>query len=166
MHPVNNWARDYPCFELPEGKETPVYSGTFATAHPWRGMFYGVLGKSKVQQYLQIWLPRTPNDYACHLTGCLIKDSMKMFKAKFPNSRFVVLIVPAHRPRVENLNWIQPWLDKYEIPYFVGDEDVASLLPLERRTVDGAHPTPEANEIVARALASWLGKSGDNQGQS
>jgi hypothetical protein len=162
MRPVNNWARDYPCFELQAGTETPVCRGTFASAHPWRCMMYGMLGKSQTLQYTGITLPLSPGTDQRRLVAVLIRDSMNMFKAKYPGSQFLVLVHPAHCQRVTTFEWIQPWLDKFKVPYFVCDEDLVRQVPFEKRTVDGGHPAPLANEVVARALAGWLEEHKEN----
>jgi hypothetical protein len=156
MRQVNGWARDYPCFELPEGADAPVCRGTFASAHPWRCKLYGLLEYSQTLKYTGANLPLFPSANHCRLTAVLIRDSMNLFKAKFPNSQFLVLVHPASKPQPEHFAWMQPWLDEYKVPYFFYGEDLVKQVPPEKQTVDGGHPSALANEYTARALASWL----------
>ncbi len=152
MFMVNNWGRKFPHYEVRNGKL--IRNGTFESEHPWRLKLFWLAGKSETLWFLKIGWPLTLRDKHLDLTARLVAESASVFKRKWPESEFYLLLWPMASMAKYHAR-LEPFLKKYSINYLYWPDALDSL-PEELRTRDGGHPSSEANRLVMDRLVKEL----------
>ena len=148
MHLANFWAKDFPYYELVDGR--PTLRGSFSKGRsPFVRAWYQLLGGSNVLRYFGVDWPLRLQEKHWQLTGAIIDRACELYLEQFPKDDFYVMVYPGnsskilsyvHHPRLKIL-------------------DYSSLFPLQGRYIISPldpHPSALADSLVGVALAHDL----------
>lgn len=152
MKVVTHWGKDFPSFVLDDSGNL-VNEGSFIQSHPIRQKVYSLLDKSKLLSTIGLDFPFFMGKKNIELVAKLMDQSSKEFKKKFPGSEFYIVFYPRDCA-TQSAQSLIPYLKKYDIKYILCPDLFDGKLPADKLTVDGGHPTAEANKI----LAGWIAK--------
>ena len=149
MDIVNGFGKHFPYYRL-DTEGIPVRQGTMTSGRPVTAWFYWLMGKSQTRALLGLNFPRRkPEHYL--LTAAIIQRSRDLFLQQFPQARFLVVGFPDPDPETLTLRTIRD--NGIEVLNLAGLFDPADP---EMQHVGDGHPTPEANILVAEAIAKYL----------
>ena len=151
------WGTPMPYYEMENGK--PVFKGPFWKARPFYCALAKLVFKSQTASLAHVRLPRkafTREDVA--FVSALIKESARLMKKSYPDSRFVVLLYPANQKEAKPL-WVD-WMEEDIAGSGITILNYLTMLTLKdtelRVPIDG-HPNGVAHELVARRMVEDLG---------
>jgi hypothetical protein len=149
MDVVNSFGAGFPFYSL-NGDGKPVRDGTFQSAQPVKLFVYGVLGESRTRKLLGLNFPaRRPDHF--RLTASVICKSEELFQKQFPGSDFIVVAFPSKfGPSITLSLCRERGLRVIDLTGLFEAESP------DMQYVGDGHPTPAANEAVARAIAGAL----------
>jgi hypothetical protein len=92
-----DWGRDFSLYTFDANGEL-TRQGSFATARPFRTLFYDLLNSSNVASYFDVVIPRNYSDGDYRLTAQIMKESQIILAREFNLRRFYVVISPDRAP--------------------------------------------------------------------
>jgi hypothetical protein len=162
-HVSAGWGRDFSLYTIGADGEL-TRQGSFATARPFRTLFYDLVNSSNVARYFHVVLPQRYSDQDYHLTAQIMKESQDILEKEFKLQGFYVVISPAFDERqvriyrrfmvalqrvgVKYLDFTHLY-DTRDVKYRVGDEDY--------------HNSGLADRLIAAEIVKDLGIAGEPQ---
>ena len=147
MQVTNSFAWNYPYYDFDDDGRVRRF-GNFSSGRPLLSKVYWLLGRSQFVRMLGMNFPRPSEDHY-RLTAAIIEESKKLCEAQLHCEQFLVAAYP--RPAAHRR--LLGYLDAANIQYL----DYSDLFDPDRAEMsysgDG-HPTPHANQVFARQLAS------------
>jgi len=145
---VSIWGYNMPCYII-DDRDNLIRKGTFLSAKPFLTLCYNIIGREQIARYLKLDAPKI-NEGHIRLAYRIIKESAGLFKNRFRNDNFYVLIYPGSL------------YGKKLIPYFkqggIKYLDYSSL-DFKGRSfrLRNRHPSPLAYKVLAERITKDLG---------
>ena len=156
MPGFNKWADTTACYELEN--DTLVLRGNFRQAHPWRSFLYDMLYLSSTCRYVGFYLPVAHTEKHYDTAALMLLESIRLFKAQFPKSDFIVLFwngkVP-YLPVMERLN--TQGVHTITVRDFLDGIDNPQELP---NTLPDGHLLGQDYKRIAEGLAGRVQETG------
>ncbi len=149
MQVSSSFAQNFPYYDFDSAGQVQHY-GTLTTGRPVTSTLYRLLSKSQFVRLLGMNFPRPSEDHY-KLVAAIASESKKLCLSELNCDDFYVVLYPhrsAHRRVVKHL-------DAAGIKYF-DYSDLFNPDLEEFQHVGDGHPTPKANRVLARRLASDL----------
>jgi len=136
-----------------------VRRGTFVSGRPVTSLLYGLLGISQTAKFYNVKIPREIGNDHIRLTVRIIEEARDVFRRKFENGDFYVIIYPAHGGSQQ----MQAYLEEAGIKYL----DYSDLIDKDRAGfwLPDGHPTAQTHRVVAERLVEDIGIGGAATGE-
>jgi hypothetical protein len=125
-------------------------NGDLVSGRPVLSVLYNVVGSSQILKFFHFDLPLEPGDRDFQTTARIIEEARNVYREKFHNDQFYVLIFPGL-----GVPELLPYLDAAGVKYL----DYSHLPQMydEDFWLGEGHPTAKAHRLVAEKLVQELG---------
>ncbi len=151
MRAFIGWARAYPCYDYVD--EVLTYRGNFDEARPILTRLYVHLSRSSILECINADLPLWISEKDLQLTSDIIVESERLFKNRFQESEFLVVLYPvasrSYGPQV------MAYLKEKGIRVMDYENLLTGTDPTMFQFTDG-HPNARSYNVVSKTLASDL----------
>jgi hypothetical protein len=147
-----SWGKPMPYYVL-DDEGRPIYIGPFWESRPYFNALVNLFWKSNLVKMTGLTLPFTTGENDVVFSAALIKESFRLYKSMFPDSRFAVVLYPDYGQTWREI--IKRELDDTDI-ILLDYKDLINRDDEKLRIPIDGHPNGLAHKIYAQMLCRDL----------